>query len=451
MAEAKYKNLQSGLLIDQANARQGLAGALKDPNYAADPANRAQIFSWMARLPPEEQKTWHDNLAPVMTNTNMPGQDVDTFVGRSGMVPYQNTPSGVAAGLANQTGIARIQAGATTGAATISAGGQIGSEQIRSQTQQDIDDRTQVIVRTPQGDRITTKGDMRTSGQGYSPTYQDPATGMVVYQTDEQRGVTPKTPPASHGQPPPPTATQPQPSTTPPPQSGAQQPPYGQTLAGNVTKGASTNLSQADLNTALAQLKMSQTGKTLLGTPYELGPGMLAAVTARANQYYRNRANQATYQQPGSAVTQAWNDVVTPFINDSSKIKFANNPVSREPPVVDYAPGFAPPPSTDQTPLPSTSRPTTAPAATPLPSSGTSAIPAPAPAKPPAVRRQAAPAPAAAPVAKSFADIPAQKQVPGLVVQGRMYTGGDISNQNSWRPAQPAETKAAQQKGMFYQ
>ena len=103
LADARYKNTQTQLLNTQAAARSNLAGIFANPNAAADPNNRAQIYSWMTTLPADEQNAWHNNLAGVIQNVpSMTQAQRDQYIAGAGMVPAGNTPSGFNAQLQNQ-------------------------------------------------------------------------------------------------------------------------------------------------------------------------------------------------------------------------------------------------------------------------------------------------------------------------------------------------------------
>lgn len=466
LADARYKNTQTQLLNTQATARSNLATIFANPNAAADPNNRAQIYSWMTTLPADEQNAWHNNLAGVIQNVpSMTQAQRDQYNAGAGMVPAGNTPSGFNAQLQNQVNTATIGANAQRDVAGINQGG----ENYRwGNTPLPATSSGQGNA-GPAGPTITTPNQVNASPPGtYMPSYQDPAsTATVLGGRGAQQGA----PPASHGVSPPPAATQPQtgsqggPATTTNPAPTNPDTPAGAASTNLTAAGqrgqVPTNPDKDSLDFAVDRKAAEAYGQPgrLFGSNkadvsdpnrYRLSDDLKNQVTNRANQLRLSPATKGTYGSVDSAVNQAWNEIIEP-LRAAGKLDTNRHMWGGGQPEI-YQTG----PVTPTTPMaPSTTAPPAAapPAATPVAPSGTSALPKPAPATPPV--RYTAPAPAAAkpaaPAAKSPGGGSSGAIQPGAVWGNRVYTSGDPNNAANWGVATAAQIATARKNGNYRQ
>ena len=469
LADARYKNTQTQLLNTQAAARSNLAGFFANPNAAADPNNRAQIYSWMTTLPADEQNAWHNNLAGVIQNVpSMTQAQRDQYNAGAGMVPAGNTPSGFNAQLQNQVNTATIGANAQRDVAGIN---QTNENYRWGNTPAPATSSGQGNA-GPAGPVLATPNQVNAAPPGtYMPNYQNPAdTATVLGGRGAQQA------PPSHGVSPPPAATQPQtgsqggPATTTNPAPTNTDTPAG---------AASTNLTaagqrgQLPTNQAKEGLDFAIDTKAaeVYGKPgwfglsskaagandpdrYRLSPDLKAQVATRANQLMLSPATKGTFGSVDAAVNQAWNDVIEP-LRASGKLDTSRHMLGGGQPEI-HQTGPATP-TTPMAPAPAPAPPapappaTTPPAATPVAPSGTSALPKPAPATPPV--RYTAPAPAAAkPAAAKPAGGGSSGAIqPGAVWGNRVYTSGDPNNAANWGVATAAQIATARKNGNYRQ
>lgn len=459
LADARYKNTQTQLLNTQATARSNLATIFANPNAAADPNNRAQIYSWMTTLPADEQNAWHNNLAGVIQNVpSMTQAQRDQYNAGAGMVPAGNTPSGFNAQLQNQVNTATIGANAQRDVAGINQGG----DTYRWGNTPGPATSSGQGNAGPAGPVLATPNQINAAPPGtYMPNYQNPAdTATVLGGRGAQQA------PPSHGVSPPPAATQPQtgsqggPATTTNPAPTNTDTPAG---------AASTNLTAAgqrgqvpnnpdkdSLDFAVDRKAAGTYGqpgrffgsnKADVSDPnrYRLSDDLKNQVTNRANQLRLSPATKGTFSSVDAAVNQAWNEIIEP-LKAAGKLDTTRHMMGGGQPEI-YQTG----PATPTTPM--VPAPAPAPAATPVAPSGTSALPKPAPTTPPV--RYTAPAPAAAkpaaPAAKSPGGGSSGAIQPGAVWGNRVYTSGDPNNAANWGVATAAQIATARKNGNYRQ
>lgn len=192
-AQARYLGAETGRATAQTqqinDQQRDLATAtqlLQDPNALKDPA-KAQMVGALLIKYPQQAAALPGILAASMQgrlaagdHTTVPQSAADQFSAGTGVAPMSNTATGQGRDLANRTQVAGIGAGATLGAARISADASMANERM---SQEGLDRRTQVMTRDDKGQPVYAPA----ASAGGKPAY-DSAVANTIAGNDSAYG-----------------------------------------------------------------------------------------------------------------------------------------------------------------------------------------------------------------------------------------------------------------------